>query len=144
MTKSLTERMLDAQRYGFWVRTKLNPRSAVRWEPQAHEDGRQSFRGQNWVEVLPHGEDREPDRYFAADVELVGPHEYLHYYPAASEPVCGWMTEPGKYCPRPRAVTTESMQPFCAKHQAELTAEGEETNGSGEESGTGAEPVPAS
>lgn len=126
MTKSLTERMLDAQRWGFWVRTKLNPHSAVRWVGPKHEDGRQSYRGKNWVEVLPHGEDREPDRYFAADVELVGPHEYLSYYPAVNEPVCGWMVEQGKYCPRLREITSQAIQPFCPKHQAELSA-GEES-----------------
>jgi hypothetical protein len=93
------------------------------------------------VEVLPHGEDREPDRYFAADVELVGPHEYLHYYPAVNEPVCGWMIESGKYCARSRAVTDERIQSFCARHEAELTA-GEETNGE-DQHGTDGEPVPA-
>jgi len=141
VTKSLTERMLEAQRYGFWIRTKLNPYCAVRWEPATHDDGRATYRGRNWVEVLPHGEIREADRYFAADVELVGPHEYLSYYPAVNEPVCGWMVEPGKYCPRPRGVTSEAIQPFCPKHQAELSA-GEESNGA-QESGVGDEPVPA-
>jgi hypothetical protein len=142
MTKSLTERMLDSMRYGFWVRMKLHPFRAVRWEPDRHEDGRQTFRGKNWVEVLAHTEDREPERFHAADVELAGPHEWMHYYPAANEPVCGWMVEPGKYCPRSRAVTGDAIQPFCPKHQAELTA-GEESNDRPDNQPPGTAAVPA-
>ncbi len=137
------ERLLQMRTYGFWIRTKLAPYRAVRWEDQAHGDGRQSFRGKNWVEVLPHGEDREPEHFFTADVEPVGPHEWLSYYPGADEPVCGWgrpRLPDGamQYCPRQR----DEGQPFCDKHMMELLKE--ERNLSGEdESGAGGEPVPA-
>lgn len=125
MVESVNEQLLKAQAWGFWVRTKLAPHRAVRWEPQFHEDGRRSFRGQNWVEVLPQGTDRIPERFFAADVERAGPHEWLTYYPHPQEPVCGWAREPGvaQYCPRLRG----DEQPFCPKHMAELEApQGEE------------------
>lgn len=128
MPKPMTEQLIRAMRYGFWVRTKQDPVRQVRWEPQRHEDGRQSFRGRNWVEVLPHGERRPPERFAAADVVLAGPSDALPYYPAADEPVCGW-GRPGlpdgqmHYCPR----TREPNDPFCPQHTAELnSSEGEE------------------
>ena len=140
MTKSRTEQLIDSYKWGFWVRTKVAPFRAVRWEPQKHKDGqRQSFRGRNWVEVIPHGEDREPERFFAVDVEYAGPHEWLDYYPALNEPVCGWgrprlPAGDMQYCPRLR----EKDQPFCQKHLHELLADVEERNLSGEdESGVG-------
>lgn len=141
MTKSGAEKVLDLTRYGFWVRTKLAPFRAVRWEEQRHEDGRQSYRGKNWVEVLPHGEDREPERFFTADVETAGPHEWLEYYPAVREPVCGWgqpRMPHGKtlFCPAAR----RGDDAFCPKHMAVLN---EERNLDGaQEPGTGGEPVP--
>lgn len=142
MTKSGAEKLLDAERYGFWTRTKTAPYRAVVWEPQRHEDGRQSFRGRNWVEVLAHGEDREPERYFTHEVETVGPHEWLTYYPEIKAPVCGWgrpRLPDGvmQHCPRRR----RDGAAFCPYHEAELT---QERNISGEEeSGAGGEPVPA-
>lgn len=123
--------LIRLQKYGFWIGTKQSPRRAVRWEAQTSPEGRQKFRGRNWVEVLEHGVSREPERFFGADVEAVGPHELLAYYPAVDEPVCGWMSEPGKYCPRPREVTDGAIQPFCRRHESEL--QGEESN-AGEDS----------
>lgn len=126
VTKSGAEKLLDLQRYGFWLRTKRPPFRAVRWEAQAHEDGRQSFRGRNWVEVLPQGATWEAERFFSADIEAAGPHEWLTYLPGTREPVCGW----GKprlpdgemqYCPRSR--TDDNA--FCRLHMAEM-ARGEE------------------
>lgn len=123
--------MIRKQKYGFWVATKLAPRRAVRWDVGAlHEDGRPKFRGRNWVEVLPHGSTRTPERFHAADVELVGPHEWLTYYPGAEEPVCGWGRPrlplgEMQHCPQNR----EEGDPFCRKHMAELArSEGEETH----------------
>lgn len=131
-------RLVQLQKYGFWIRTKQTPYRAVRWEVQTHDDGRQKYRGRNWVEVRAHGDTHEPERFYGADVEPAGPHEWLAYYPAADEPLCGWMVEAGKYCPRERAVTDDAIQPFCPKHQAELeeSSEGEETHGE-DESGAG-------
>lgn len=146
MTKSGAERLLDAERWGFWTRTNKAPFRAVRWEAKLREDGRRSFHGKNWVEVLPHGEEREPERFHTADVESAGPHEWLDYYPASDEPVCGWgrprlPAGEMQYCPRKRA----EGQPFCQKHMHELLDDAEERNLNGEdESGTGGEPVPAS
>lgn len=145
MTKSGAEKLLDLERYGFWTRTKNQPFRAVRWEASVRDDGRQSFHGKNWVEVLAHGEEKEPQRFYTADVEAAGPSEWLEYYPAVNEPVCGWgrprLPHGGmQYCPRKR----EEGQPFCQKHIHELLDETEERNLSGEDqSGTGSEPVPA-
>lgn len=128
MTKSGAERLLQMQGYGFWVRTKTAPYRAVKWDPQRHEDGRQSFRGRNWVEVLPHGIHRAPERFFTADVEAAGPHEWLSYYPPTTELICGWgdtTHTPVRYCPRKRT----QAEPFCRKHMAELTKVGEEDAG---------------
>lgn len=130
MTKPLNERLQDMAKLGFWIRTKQEPYRAVRWEPQRHEDGRQKFRGQNWVEVLRHGATRPAERFYGADVEPAGPHEWLSYYPAVHEPVCGWgrpRLPDGvmQYCPRTREVTDGAIQPFCAKHQLELQGEEE-------------------
>jgi hypothetical protein len=131
MTKSVNEYMLDQMRWGFWIRTKQDHR-AVRWEDQRHEDGRQSFRGRNWVEVLPHDDSgREPERFFGADVELAGPYQRLSYYPAHDEPVCGWQEAEwraaGEYCPRVRERQADGeLEPFCRKHMTEL--QGEETH----------------
>lgn len=143
MTESGAERMLRMARYGFWIRTKNAPYRAVKWVPVKHEDGRQSFRGRNWVEVLQHGDTRDPETYYTADVEPAGPHEWLDYYPAVTEPTCGWgrprLPDGGmQYCPR----TRDADQPFCPTHMAEIN---EERNLSGEdESGADGEPVPAS
>lgn len=124
MTKSGAEKLLDLYKYGFWVRTKNAPHRAVRWERQYHEDGRESFRGRNWIEVLPHGSTRDPEQYFTVDVEYVGPHEWMDYYPAVDEPVCGWgrpRLPDGEmqYCPRLR----EPDEPFCRRHMTELDEE---------------------
>lgn len=119
--------MIRALKFGFWVREKKS-RRAVRWEAARHPDGRESLRGRNWVEVLPHGEEREPERFFAADVELAGPHDYLTYYPAADEPVCGWSEKPGEFCPRVRERAADgNLEPFCRKHQTHI--QGEEPHG---------------
>ena len=122
MPRPMAEKLINAMKYGFWVRTKQDPPRMVRWVPQTHEDGRQSLRGRNWVEVLPHGERRVPERFNVADVELAGPHEWLAYYPAVHQPVCGWgrpRLPDGAtvYCPR----TREENNPFCNQHTAELT-----------------------
>lgn len=119
--------LLRAQAWGFWVVTKQEPRRAVHWIQAQHEDGRPSLRGRNWVEVLEHGVTRDPETFHGADVELAGPHEWLTYYPAVDEPVCGWgrpRLPDGsmQYCPRQR----EAEQPFCRKHMTEL--QGEETH----------------
>lgn len=133
-TRGRNADLIRAQKYGFWVGTKLMPRRAVRWEATVHEDGRTSLRGRNWVEVLEHGETRQPERFHAADVELVGPSEWLTYYPGVEEPVCGWMDRPGHYCPRAREVTDGAVQPFCPRHEAELQgSEGEEEHARGNE-----------
>lgn len=123
--------MLNAQKLGFWIATKRGPRRAVRWEPAQHEDGRTTMRGRNWVEVREHGSIHTAERFHGADVEMVGPHEWLTYYPAADEPICGWgrprLPEGDmQYCPRLRAQD----QAFCARHMSEL--QGEETNGTRE------------
>lgn len=133
MTKSLNERLLEHQKWGFWVGTKALPRKAVRWDPQFHEDGRQKFRGCNWVEVLAHGATHTPETFYGADVEAVGPYERLTYYPAVDEPVCGWQEaewmETGEYCPRVRERASDgSLEAFCRQHQAVLAATGEESN----------------
>lgn len=124
MTKSGAEKLLAVQAYGFWIRTKQAPFRAVRWEQQLREDGRQSFHGKRWIEILPHGEDREPEHFYTADVEPVGPHEWLTYYPAVDEPICGWgrpRLPEGQmqYCPRLR----EADEAFCRTHMAELSEE---------------------
>lgn len=126
MTPSGVEntRLIRQQQFGFWIGTKQAPRRAVRWEKTFKEDGRETLRGKNWVEILPHGESRTPERFFAADVELIGPHEWLEYYPAVDEPVCGWgrpRLPEGEmqYCPR----TREESEPFCRTHMAELSEE---------------------
>lgn len=124
--------MIRNMKFGFWVGTRQAPRRAVKWEPTRLEDGRETLRGKNWVEVMEHGESREPERFHGADVENVGPHEWLTYYPAVNEPVCGWMESEGQYCPRPRAVTSDAVQPFCRRHEDQL--QGEEEHG-GEEQG---------
>lgn len=127
--------MIRAQKFGFWVGTKRTPRRAVRWEPTLLEDGRESLRGRNWVEVLAYGHERqEPERFFGADVELVGPAEWITYYPAVDEPICGWGRPrlPGgdmQYCPRTRRVAEGQLEAFCPAHMRELHAlEGEEKN----------------
>lgn len=128
--------LIQAQKYGFWIGTKRAPRKAVRWEPTRHEDGRETLRGRNWVEVLEHGSRREPERFYGADVEAVGPSEWLTYYPAVNEPVCGWreLRDAGNgvrewYCPRVRVVSEGAFQAFCARHETELSSsEGEETH----------------
>lgn len=123
--------MVKAQAWGFWIATKAAPRRAVRWERVQHEDGRNSMRGRNWVEVLEHGSTRTPERFHGADVEMVGPHEWLTYYPAVNEPVCGWgrphLPDGGmQYCPRQR----QEGQAFCKRHMTELnSSEGEEEHG---------------
>jgi hypothetical protein len=132
VTKSQTEKLLEMQRWGFWIRTKQTPPRAVRWDPQRHEDGRRSFRGANWVEVLPHGVTREPERFFAADVEHAGPHEWMTYFPMVGEPICGWAKDSTgrQFCPRRR----EDDQPFCPKHMTELeSSTAEESHGRGQE-----------
>lgn len=133
--------LIQAQAWGFWVATKQAPRRAVRWEQARHEDGRVSLRGKNWVEVLPHDDhEREAERFHGADVELVGPSERLPYYPAASEPVCGWQEAAwiaaGGYCPRIRERQADGeLEPFCRKHMTQL--QGEEHHG-GDSPGTDA------
>lgn len=135
--------LIRLQKFGFWIGTKQTPRRAVRWEPKERPDGRQTYRGKNWVEVLEHGVSREPERFYGADVEAVGPSEWLTYYPAVNEPICGWRelrdagTGPQEwYCPRIRPVNNESVQPFCARHEAELNgSEGEETHDHTDEPG---------
>jgi len=116
--------LIRVQKYGFWIGTKSAPRRAVRWEPKERPDGRQTYRGRNWVEVLEHGVSREPERFYGADVEAVGPHEWLTYYPAAGEPVCGWgrprLPDGGmQYCPRIR----QDDKPFCRMHETEIQGE---------------------
>lgn len=124
-----------AQRFGFWIGTKLDPRRAVYWQVTYDDQGRMKRKGRNWVEVLPHGVSREPARFAAAEVEMVGPHEWLTYYPEADAPICGWgrpRLPDGamQYCPKDR----EEGEPFCRAHMAELqSSEGEEQNGPGED-----------
>jgi len=128
MTFSGAEKLLRLEAYGFWTRTKNAPYRAVQWEPQTHEDGRQSFRGRNWVEVLPHDDGGESKRFLTSEVETVGPNEWLDYYPSTDSMICGWewWDKPGAYCPRKREV----VEPFCPKHMIELN---EERNLSGED-----------
>lgn len=127
--------LIRAQKFGFWIGTKRTPRRAVRWEPTRLEDGRESLRGRNWVEVRAIGSEADPERFFAADVELVGPHEWLIYPPAVTEPVCGWgrpRLPDGnmQYCPRIRLrhISEDGQwEAFCPTHMRELQApEGEE------------------
>lgn len=143
MTTSMgrNRELIRAMKFGFWVGTKLMPRRAVRWESATRDDGRATLRGRNWVEVLPIGERRSAERFFAADVELVGPSEWLDYYPAADEPICGWgrpRLPDGRiqHCPRSR----EDDQAFCRRHMTELTSsEGEEEHAGEQEERTDAE-----
>lgn len=143
MTKSGAEKLVDLYKYGFWVRTKVAPFRAVTWEAPPREDGRRSFHGKNWIEVLPHGSDREPETFHTADVETVGPSEWMDYYPTVESRVCGWgrpRLPDGnmQYCPRLR----EEGDPFCRYHVTELE---EERNLDGEDQpGAGGESVPAS
>jgi hypothetical protein len=118
--EGVNARLIQQQAYGFWVRTKQT-RRAVRWSAQLNDKGNVTYRGRNWVEVLEHGAERPPERFYGADVELAGPHEWLDYYPSADEPVCGWQEVPGsqQYCPRRR----EQDEPFCRKHMSELQGE---------------------
>lgn len=129
--------LIKAQSFGFWIGTKRAPRRAVRWENAQLEDGRASMRGRNWVEVLSHAEHgkREPERFFGADVEYIGPHEWLTYHPHVDEPVCGWgrpRLPEGEmqYCPRVRQVTPAGQrEAFCPAHMRELQgSQGEETD----------------
>lgn len=140
--------MEQAQRWGFWIGTKASPRRAVKMVPERHEDGRESRRGRIWVEVLEHGSRREPERFYGADVEIIGPHEWLTYYPAVNEPVCGWreIRDAGDgpkewYCPRRREVTEGAFQPFCRRHEYEAglqSPEGEESHDHSDEPGADA------
>lgn len=125
-------RLVKQQKYGFWVRTKNAPHRAVRWEAPPRDDGSPSFRGRNWVEIREHGATHEPMRFYAKDVEVRGPHEWLTYYPEAGSPICGWGRPrlprgDMQYCPRVR----EADEPFCRAHMAEL--QGEEVDGQAEE-----------
>lgn len=121
-------RLLEQIKFGFWVRTKVAPFRAVRFQALRHPDGRESRRGRVWVEVLEHGVTREPGKFLTAEVELAGPHEWLDYYPAVNEPVCGWgrpRLPDGEmqYCPRHRKEDAA----FCRRHMEEL--EGSEGEG---------------
>lgn len=137
--------MIRAMKFGFWIGTKRTPRRAVRWEPTRLEDGRETLRGRNWVEVLPVGSKAVPERFFAADVEMIGPNEWLTYYPAVEEPICGWgrpRLPDGvmQHCPRQRREVEGQLEAFCPKHMTELQdgSEGEEKHGA-QESGSGGE-----
>ncbi len=122
-----------ARKFGFWIRTKREPYRAVRWEQQFHPDGRRIMRGRNWVEIMPYAQHgtREPERFYAADVEAVGPHEWLPYFPHPDEPVCGWgkprLPEGGmQFCPRtPKEGEDGKPEAFCPLHMQEI--QGEET-----------------
>lgn len=144
MTRSGAEKLIDLYRYGFWVSTKQAPRRVVRWDAPLRDDGRASYHGKNWVEVLPHGVSREPERFYTADVEYVSPAEWLDYYPGVTEPICGWgrpRLPDGKmqYCPRLR----EAGEPWCAKHKHEMDTEEERNLENDHEPGAGGEPVSA-
>lgn len=135
--KALNERFLDMIRLGFWMRTKQPPYRAVKWSVALHPDGRQTFRGRRWVEVLAHGEEgREPSTFFGEEVTPAEPTQWLDYYPAVDEPVCGWgrpRLPDGEmqFCPQPR---TEG-QAFCPRHITELNgSEGEENHGGEDDS----------
>ncbi len=122
----------QARKFGFWIGTRRQPRKAVRWDQQYREDGKRLMRGANWVEIMPQDEygTRDPDRFFAADVETVGPYEWLPYYPHPDEPVCGWgrprLPEGGmQYCPRPRREGPDGKpEAFCPQHMREIQGEG--------------------
>lgn len=130
--------LIGAQKFGFWVGTKRAPRRAVRWEATRLDDGRETLRGRNWVEVLPQGQNRNPERFFASEVEMVGPDEWLTYFPALNEPVCGWgrpRLPKGEmqYCPRTVREADGQREAFCPRHMRELQApEGEENHGEDE------------
>lgn len=124
-------RLTQAQKLGFWIGTKRDPRRAVRRIQAVRKDGKQSTRGRLWVEILPYDEygNRDPERFNAADVEHVGPHEWLTYYPHPDEPVCGWgrprLPEGGmQFCPRPRREGQDGkLEAFCPQHMRELRGE---------------------
>ena len=126
------ERYLNEMRRGFWVRTRQDPPRAVKWDPKLTPSGRPTYRGDRWVEVLPYGTRRAPERFYAADVTLAGPHEHLAYYPAVDEPVCGWGYGDGTFCPRMRSVLDGVPQVFCPRHEAELQGEEEYESGAPE------------
>lgn len=126
--------MLNALRYGAWIRTKTPPFRAVKWVPDEHPDGRATLRGRRWQEILRVGQaarGAEPERFFAEDVTTAGPMEYLEYPPAKDEPICGyWMAYEGeaesgalvlfhadRYCPRPTKPGT-----LCPRHEAEFAS----------------------
>lgn len=121
----------QAQKFGFWIGTKREPRRAVRWQQTFREDGRRSLRGPNWIEIMPYDQygKREPERFYAADVENVGPHEWLSYYPHPDEPVCGWgRPRPPEgvmqFCPRPRERgESGALLAFCPQHMGEFKRE---------------------
>lgn len=123
MPLSRNVQMLNAIKYGAWIRTRQPPFRAVVFVPETREDGRQRMRGRRWREVMRAGDTREPDTFFAEDVTPAGPMEPLEYPPAKGEPICGyWMAEepaPGQlfnataYCPR--YVDPGNL---CPKHEA--------------------------
>lgn len=139
MAKPLNERLTEMRRIGFWVRTKLPPYRAVVWNAPPREDGLRSWHGPNWLVIQPEGDTSEPRRLFGADVEPVGPNEWLTYHPRLDSPLCGWgrprLPDGGmQYCPRERAATDGVQDAFCARHMTELTSsEGEGEQNAGEE-----------
>lgn len=127
MPQHRNERILRARKYRLWVRTNKPPYRAVKWDPKIKENGNQSYLGDRWVEVLGVDDDREPERYFAADVELAPTSEYMLYEPAEDEPVCGWRYNSLAFCPQPALPPDEDgKRRFCKRHEEELAQQGEE------------------
>jgi len=119
--------LLRAAARGMWIRTIQPPYVAVKWVPDTKDDGRTTFRGQRWQEILPVGPRRRARLFRAQDVTWAPISESLSYPPAGNEPVCGFMLAAppeGAYCSR---AAQEGK--LCPKHEAEVASwedEGEE------------------
>lgn len=124
-------RLQATTKYGFWIRTKLDPIRAVKWAPETLPDGRTRVNGRCWQEVLPAtAPTREPVHFLGDEVTPAPPTEPMPYAPAPGEPVCGWQLEGSsgeaqRYCPR-SVVPGE----LCAPHAAAYAAiqQGEEAS----------------
>jgi hypothetical protein len=123
-------RLQATVKYGFWIRTKLDPIRAVKWAPETLPDGRTRVNGRCWQEILASGATHEPEHFLGVDVTPAPATEPMPYAPAPGEPVCGWrlaQEAPGgarQYCPRsvvPGELCTPHAAAYAAIHQGEET-----------------------
>lgn len=127
MPKERNVRLLQAIKFGMWIRTVSPPYVAVKWVPETKEDGRTTLRGDRWQEILRVGSPRHPRHFRAQQVTWAPISEPLSYPPAVNEPICGFMLAAppdAAYCPR-----GSQEGKLCPKHDAEVAScedEGEE------------------